>query len=358
MNAIDYPARILCFQPRLLPDPTPEEFRGEIIYLEETRPNITSDDIVFYAETINGNPLDATKVVRYLLNKPLVLTNEAIKYGDTDYLLSYSKYVDPTLPQLYLMKDERSIFDKLRKITKNENQTVLYFGKTNYKQFKEQQEHFNLIKKMFPSQYKLILRTYPQNHEDTLKLIAESSYMISFDGFTNTNYEATLLGTPVLSVDNSFNTNPTQFNIPLDGLCFDEQDLAIAKLNVMKAYGTYCDYLNYQDQKIKKTIEEIIIHFQQIQNNKIYMAQVKKQNLLRPEIDQQNWKSLKNLTFKNIDYITQLPKAFHPYADKVLKRTYPKVIFVTTAKKILKATGFFKIGKILYYRVHNKRHAK
>jgi hypothetical protein len=77
-------------------------------------PELLDRSIVIYPEVVAGNPLRATNVVRYLLNKPGLFTGIGIEsYGDKDYYLHFADHFLPpnlTSRRLRLPLVDTSVF--------------------------------------------------------------------------------------------------------------------------------------------------------------------------------------------------------------------------------------------------------
>lgn len=136
--------------------------------------HVDPDAITVYPEIVTGNPLGATRIVRWLLNKaPIPDDGLAFDWQDTGNghpLLT----VDLIDRDLLARRDgpRTSVAWVERKGTAD--------------------------RALIPSGAIEITRTWPERYEDTLDLIASAAYLISFDEFTQLTMEALLLGTPVL----------------------------------------------------------------------------------------------------------------------------------------------------------------
>lgn len=239
--------------------PIPSKYDGLYIF-KEHMPQLQSNDLVVYNDTVSGNPLGAKNVVRYMLNKPMVLTGEEIEFSGTDFILAYSYLIDCNLPQLYFLKDDEDLFASVRnRSCKSRGDVAIYFGKVRYDLLKK---NFNNIRRLLEKykNFNVITRSYPANRSDTLSLVAKSDLLISFDPLTNLNYEATLLGTPVLLVDNAYNLDKG-FNIDFWGFAFSQDEIDHARKDIDKAWPQYKEYLANQNIKLSVAYNEWCQHF-------------------------------------------------------------------------------------------------
>lgn len=290
--------------------PIPSKY-DDLYIFKEHMPQLNSNDIVVYTDTVSGNPLGAKNVVRYMMNKPMVLTGEEIKFSGTDFLLAYSYLIDRDLPQLYLLKDDEDLISSVRnKSCKSKDDVAIYFGKVRYDLLKK---NFNNIIKLLEKykNFNVITRSYPANRSDTLSLVAQSDLLISFDPLTNLNYEATLLGTPVLLVDNAYNLDKG-FNIDFWGFAFSQDEIEHARKDIDKAWPQYKEYLANQNIKLYAAYKEWCEHFANsdcayIDNNMVkvneYSAKVR-----------QDFLSMDKIQYENILRNRDLP----PYIRKAL----------------------------------------
>lgn len=71
------------------------ETRGQIVYINGSP---KEDFIAIYPEIVNGNPFNAKHVVRYILQKPGLMTIKGIpgpkNYPSTDHIFVYSRFFD------------------------------------------------------------------------------------------------------------------------------------------------------------------------------------------------------------------------------------------------------------------------
>ena len=262
LNEMGICAKNLCFDPYVCGAEIPFKYLKNTIFCSVDQfPDIEPDDIVIYPEHVSGNPLNATCVVRYLLNKPYYIFGYGIEYAESDYILSYSQLISETLPYLYILVDERKIYANTRRENpKKKNVYSVYFGKCNPEVLKNGENILREMQKKYKS-VNVITRQYPER-KSALRMIAESDMMVSFDPLSNLNYEATLLGTPVLMLDDSFNTSSVHLPAEQCGYFYNINDLERAKLVVKESYNCYCNYFMKQDKIIKDTYKNWIHHFE------------------------------------------------------------------------------------------------
>ncbi len=262
LNKVGIESRLLCYDSRKEGLIVPESVKAYVYYLDEEGIIIDDFDIVIYPETIDANPLAAKRVVRYLFNRPGILTGKDIKYSDSDYLVSYSKSIDARLPQLFFMSDERKDILAI-KGKKKKNRVCIYFGKVDNKRLTDKVHEIVPIVKHY-KKFKIITRKYPTDRSTLFDIIAESRLLISFDPLTNLCYESTLLGTPVLLADCSFLTRTGEFNIPLWGIFSSYAELVLHEDEVGRAAFEYENILNQQEGRVRTWAEDVFRHFEVI----------------------------------------------------------------------------------------------
>lgn len=182
-----------------------------------------SSTIVIYPDATHGNPLDASMVSRYMLAKEFILDGRGISYSDGDYLFSYSNAVSCSLDKYYILLDELSRIKQYSR-KKIKGKISIYYGKCR---IAIQVNNFaSLIKNA--TNLSIITRTNPSNKNDLYKEIAESELLISFDGFSSLCYESTLLGTPVIVMDDIFKEAYENFDQRLHGFYYSDD---ISRIN-------------------------------------------------------------------------------------------------------------------------------
>lgn len=147
--------------------------RGHTVTISHGQ-DIDPEAITVYPEIIQGNPLRATHIVRWLLNKAQV-PDDGLAYdwqpcGGSNPLLT----VD--------------ILDHDRLARRDGPRSGVVFV----------ERKGTRDPRLIPAGAVEITRTWPAAHADTLDLIARSEYLLTFDEFTLLGLEAILLGTPVL----------------------------------------------------------------------------------------------------------------------------------------------------------------
>jgi hypothetical protein len=187
--------------PRVNPD-----LKTPILTNEQAQAHFLSNrnPIAIYPETIPGNPLGATRVVRYLLNYAGALGGENV-FPQNEYVIAFSKNI-------------ASHYEKMNKLTKV---PVLFLPPVNPMEFKfnREKKSFQLV---YAGKYRNFVGVPPhvgelptveifrdgksmQSRDEVKKLLSQASVLYSFEN-TSLITEAVLSGTPVLLVKNEFFT--------------------------------------------------------------------------------------------------------------------------------------------------------
>ena len=172
------------------------------------------DDIYILPETPSKKPRNLPRranIIRYLLANPFLFNKEKINLKN-QFLLSYSYAISERLPQLFI----EALPNLKKQIKKNNNKKLLvYFGKFRLNQSFENIIHLNKIIESY-SQVEIIHRGFPKKHEEYLIKLNSADCLISYDGFTCVSYEASLMGIPVVVVDDLHVKE--KFNVKLNNI--------------------------------------------------------------------------------------------------------------------------------------------
>lgn len=250
--------KILCFNEKIYE--LPSEYKEITIDATKNDFKIKKTDIVIYPESVKDNPLNASRVIRWLLNKPFALTNTGIEYGNLDLVVSYSNFVSENLPQLFVLLDDTPIISKVLSSAKKTNKRVaVYFGKCHESVLTNKIEELANVMQYFESA-DVITRDIPSTREKTLTALANAELLVSFDPLTSLNHEATLLNTPVLYMDDSYGTSKKAFNVPIKGAFYQwsESNYLEALEEVKESYHYYSEFISNQNDNVVKTFRSII----------------------------------------------------------------------------------------------------
>jgi hypothetical protein len=136
------------------------------------------DAVVIYPEVITNNPLNAKKVVRYLLNKEAAIDGKPINWGKNDFTLSFSK----------LYKDDCNILtypivDLETTINRNESREYnsFYVGKGS------KYAHCPPL----PGCTEITIYT---PREEFINILNKSKIFFTYDTLTSTNLDAVFCG--------------------------------------------------------------------------------------------------------------------------------------------------------------------
>lgn len=245
----------------------PMQFDSFCIDISNETVKLEDQDVVIYTEADDNNPMESPNVIRWLLNKPLINRAKLQGFGDNDVLAAYSKYIDNDLPQLFYLVDEKKFLKSIRnKATHDEKQVCLYFGKYNNDIVRSKAHIIRELIDKYESVV-VITRDYPKSRKETLLQIANSDLLISTDPLTNVNYEACLLGTPVLLVDDTYDTEHREFNVRNSGVCYDVANISSIQATINGVYDDYCTFLEQQPQRVVNEIKELVNRCIQMREN-------------------------------------------------------------------------------------------
>ena len=178
---------------------------------------------VIYSETVPGNPLGASQVVRYLLNYAGALGGPST-FNKTELLVSYTKSIQQASSQestvLFLPAVKR---DELPKpVPKNPNLNLMYAGK--YRAFVGKPPGLPSM------ELKEIYRDGPmkQSRKEVLALLAEANSVYLWENSTIAT-EAILLDTPCIFMENDFlGAVIARYELGFEGTTFSNTEEGIA----------------------------------------------------------------------------------------------------------------------------------
>jgi hypothetical protein len=177
---------------------------------------------VIYSETIPGNPLGASRIVRYLLNYVGALGGPS-SFSKNELLVSYTKSIQEATSQestvLFLPAVKR---DELpNPVLKNPELNLMYAGK--YRAFIGKPPEIQNVS------LKEIYRDGPmrQSREEALALLAEANTLYLWENSTMAT-EAILLETPCVFMENSFlGSVIASHELGLEGTTFSNTEAGI-----------------------------------------------------------------------------------------------------------------------------------
>lgn len=206
--------------------------------------------IVIYSETVPGNPLGSTAVVRYLLNYIGALGGDS-NFGEDEMIVSYSENIAENYSQAIGKKVAMILFlppvdpREFKYVEEKGNYQIVYAGK--YRSF------IGVPPKVGTLKSYEIFRDGPkmQSRETVIKLLSSASAVYCFEN-SSIATEAILSGTPVCFVENEF-LGKIIAEKELSSLgTFREESLASieeARRNTLKAREVYLQQVeNFSNQ--------------------------------------------------------------------------------------------------------------
>jgi len=168
LNKIGYESKIFIYEASQIVNP---QFDTPIGYFEES--------VVIYPEIIVNNPLNATNVVRYLLNKEGALQKRMINWDKTDYPLAFSKAFRNDCESLFYPNCDLSMFyDNGTERTQN----AFYIGKGYLNGDCPKLDCFE------------ITRSFPSTKQELADVLRKTKILFSYDALSATNIDAALCG--------------------------------------------------------------------------------------------------------------------------------------------------------------------
>jgi hypothetical protein len=165
------------------------------IYEEQDFLKYIDNAIVIYPEIVSGNPLQASRVVRYMLNREGVASKRSMEASETDFILTFSRiyheYPHATLMKLSmecLFNNECTTNSLMRPID------LTYFGKGP------------LYNECFVVPNSIALpRGWPQTKRELALLLRNSRFFYTWDIISQTNIDALFCGSiPVIMCTDPF----------------------------------------------------------------------------------------------------------------------------------------------------------
>ena len=202
----------------------PEKYRSLVVDQEIF--SKIKDPIVIYPDTESKNPLNADKVVRYLLAKPLSFGDPLIP-NSREYVATYSELVldKNVLDQYYFLNNELDV-QKFIDIERKKNLVSIYYGKCRVG---ENLKNFTGLLSTFDD-VEIITRNEPKDQKKLFQIISRSKLLITLDPFSHITLVANILGTPVLFVDPLFYKVFQRFNQKFFGYYIEDDIKQIRKI--------------------------------------------------------------------------------------------------------------------------------
>ena len=194
--------------------------------------NHKEGNFVVYPEITVGNPLNAKHYCHWLLNRG---SNQGLTFG-WDKNMGSSNILTVNII-------ETDIFYPRN----NERKGVVYWGG------KGDASGFTI-----PENAIEITRENPDSREKLAELMASVEYVLSFDDYTSITIEATMLGTPALIQTKNIEASKKRIEesgFPSYGVFYNVDDLDKAKLDVVKQYDAYVEYIKLFDKRIDNFID-------------------------------------------------------------------------------------------------------
>ncbi len=172
---------------------TDPSLQAPLISMDEARKKVRQEGFVaVYAETALGNPLGATKVARWVLNKPGLLGGSFV-YDSKEWVFTYSdvykEHIKNSLAgKLYLPTIDQELFFNDGRPLEGRNLECFYVGKSTYKE-----GYFN--KEVV---FEITRQTPPRR--ELGKLFRASRVLYCFDNSSVLAYEAIMCGCPVVVI--------------------------------------------------------------------------------------------------------------------------------------------------------------
>ncbi|MBK9242789.1 MAG: hypothetical protein IPL75_21585 [Acidobacteria bacterium] len=210
-------------------------------------PRHVRDGIVIYPEIVQGNPLSAPRVTRWMLNRPGYINGIAMSVDPEDYVVAFSRMIDDEKPILNLQTANEGIFHPGGLPPKRGD--LFYVGKGSATARIPALELFKTE----------ITRAWPATHPELADVLRRARAVFSYDTLSGVNYEATLCGTLCVIVPNGPYTREdiAKGELGMNGLAWgtepDEIERAVRTLP--DAYPQYLRVVARQGEGIQAFVQ-------------------------------------------------------------------------------------------------------
>jgi len=244
--------------------------------LISNKPELSIDAYYVIPETPSELPRDLpknAKIVRYLLANPFFFNREKVNLNN-QFLLAYSYAISDKLPQLFI----EALPDLKKQKKKIDNKKLLiYFGKFRLGQSFNFISQLNQITEGF-KEIEIIHRGYPKDHKEYLNKLRSADCLVCYDGFTSVIHEASLMGIPVIVVDDL--RVKKKFHITLRNIVTlnelankkqsfinyestKKKDVSVAKPDLNKIFKLINQFFNSEDKNLDSLFNREIKKMQQ-----------------------------------------------------------------------------------------------
>ena len=204
-----------------------------------------NDAVIVYPEVISGNPFNAQRVVRWLLNRPGWFTGERIKPGADDLVVTFNRQIAPDLPVLSVPLIDPTVF-----FPKDHpgSGALLWIGKGAMPRWFDR------------SQVTVITRGWPSSRPALAAHLRSASVLYSCDWLTSLIDESLMCSTPVVLIgDQSWAPGEIELR---PGMAMDDgPGLDQAGLDVTRYYPKYVEGLASTETDIEAFVELVNRHF-------------------------------------------------------------------------------------------------
>jgi hypothetical protein len=222
---------------------TAPHLKAPIIDMESARMLCQNGYAAIYCETISGNPLNASNVVRWVLNRPGLLGGDDV-YAPSEQVYTYSDVFTPYIKnriagKLYMPTIDKRIFHCDNTDLSERTLECFYVGKSEWKDgFVDRNRVFE------------ITRTMPLKSE-LGKLLRASRVLYCFDNSTILIYEALFCGCPVVVIPDATQTKQDfqQLELGSDGIAWGPAEFDGAPVDLKPLQSRYaCVKRQFVDQ--------------------------------------------------------------------------------------------------------------
>lgn len=220
-------------------DPNPHQLANATTWPDDK----LDDAIHIYPEIVATKHLKERNIVRWLLN------TEQHRPRQDELQFVWTPHLKPDTPRLTVNIIELDIFQPQH----NSRNGILWYGGKGAR-----------LARNVPPGATQITHAWPATRTDMANELGQAEQLISFDGFSAINLEASICGTPVLIPSETGATRPPDLLMPLPGVAFGEHEWHWAQQTVNQAADCYRQATHKMGSLIDKFVETCDRRFQPI----------------------------------------------------------------------------------------------